>query len=76
MKPDDSIEVSPETVNFTKDICSLLELSKGMAIVIDYGEDHSFSNSFRGLKNHELIKDEQTILDNVGNMDLTAYVNF
>ena len=47
-----------------------------MALVIDYGEDHSFSSSFRGLKNHELVKDEQTILDNVGNMDLTAYVNF
>lgn len=74
--PGDSIEICPEGVNFTKDVCSLIELSKGMALVVDYGEDHSFSNSFRGLKNHELVKDEKMMLDNVGNMDLTAYVNF
>jgi len=47
-----------------------------MGIIIDYGEDHGFSNSFRGLKNHKLVKDDQQILDNVGNIDLTAYVNF
>ena len=47
-----------------------------MALVVDYGEDHCFSNSFRGLKNHTLIKDEQDILDNIGNIDLTSYVNF
>ena len=47
-----------------------------MAVVIDYGEDHSFSNSFRGLMKHKLVKDEQKILDNVGNIDLTSYVNF
>jgi hypothetical protein len=33
-----------------------------MGLVIDYGENNSFSNSFRGLKNHKLIKDEEEIL--------------
>ena len=47
-----------------------------MGLVIDYGEDHSFSNSFRGLKNHKLVKDEADILANIGNIDLTTYVNF
>lgn len=62
LKPGDSIEICPEAVNLTKDICNLLELSNGMGIVIDYGENNSFSNSFRGLKNHKLIKDENDIL--------------
>lgn len=76
LQPGDSIEVCPEAVGITKDICNLLELSNGMSLVIDYGEDHSFSNSFRGLMRHELVKDEETILQNVGNIDLTSYVNF
>ena len=72
MKPGDSIEICPEAISLTKDICNLLELSNGMSVVIDYGEDHSFSNSFRGLMKHKLIKDDQTLLDNVGNIDLTS----
>ena len=31
----------------TRDIMSLVEVSKGAALIIDYGEDHAFSNSFR-----------------------------
>lgn len=62
MKPGDSIEICPEAITLTKDICSLLELSNGMGLIIDYGENNSFSNSFRGLKNHKLIKDEEEIL--------------
>lgn len=76
LKPGDSIEICSEAVSLTKDICNLLELSQGMGLVIDYGENHSFSNSFRGLKNHKLVKDEADILRNIGNIDLTTYVNF
>lgn len=36
---------------------SLLEVSRGTALIIDYGEDHAFSNSFRAIKEHKLIKD-------------------
>ena len=50
--------------------------TKNIGLVIDYGEDHSFSNSFRGLKNHKLVKNDQDILANIGNIDLTSYVNF
>ena len=49
---------------------------RGMSLIVDYGEPHSFSNSFRGLKQHKLVKDDQEILDNIGNIDLTTYVNF
>lgn len=31
----------------TQNICSLVELGKGAALIIDYGSDHAFSNSFR-----------------------------
>ena len=76
MKPGDQIEICPEAISLTKEICNLLELSRGMGLVIDYGEAHSFSNSFRGLKNHKLVKDETEIMANIGNIDLTTYVNF
>lgn len=76
LKVGDSIEICPEAISLTKDINNIVELSKGMSLIIDYGESHNFSNSFRALKNHQLIKDDQVILDNVGNLDLTTYVNF
>jgi len=31
----------------TVDIMSLLDLSRGNAMIIDYGEEHAFTNSFR-----------------------------
>ncbi len=34
-------------MNLTSEILSLLEVSRGAALIIDYGEDHAFSNSFR-----------------------------
>jgi len=55
---------------------SLLEVSRGTALVVDYGEDHAFSNSFRGIKDHKLIKDFSQIVEEVGRIDLTSYVNF
>jgi SAM-dependent MidA family methyltransferase len=56
-----------------KDLCNIVELSRGMGLIIDYGEDHAFSNSFRGVKDHKLVKEEEAILRNVGNIDLTAW---
>lgn len=76
LKAGDSIEICPEAISIIKDINNIVELSRGMALVIDYGENHGFSNSFRGLKNHSLVKDEEEILANIGNIDLTTYVNF
>lgn len=45
-------------------------------MIIDYGEDHAFSDSFRGVKEHKLVKDWNEIISMVGTLDLTAYVNF
>jgi hypothetical protein len=36
--PGDSIEICPAAVELTKEICSLIELSRGLGVVIDYGE--------------------------------------
>mmetsp|Transcript_7080 Transcript_7080/g.5039 ORF Transcript_7080/g.5039 Transcript_7080/m.5039 type:complete len:99 (+) Transcript_7080:1047-1343(+) len=76
IKVGDTIEICPGAASYTKDICSLLEISRGAGLVVDYGEDHSFSNSFRGFMEHKLIKDWDPIIRNVGKMDLTSYVNF
>jgi SAM-dependent MidA family methyltransferase len=47
LKVGDQFEICPGANQFTQDISSLIELSKGAALIIDYGEDHAFSNSFR-----------------------------
>jgi len=76
LKVGDTFEVCPSAVDFTKDLANLIELTRGAALVVDYGEDHAFSNSFRGIQNHKLIKDWPTIFNEVGRLDLTSYVNF
>jgi NADH dehydrogenase [ubiquinone] 1 alpha subcomplex assembly factor 7 len=55
---------------------SLVEVSRGAALIIDYGEDHAFTNSFRGIKDHKVYKDFQQICDHIGQIDLSSYVNF
>ena len=76
LKPGDTFEICPSASNFTQEICALIELTKGAALIVDYGEDHAFSNSFRGIKDHKIIKDWPEIFDNIGELDLTSYVNF
>ena len=76
LKAGDTFELCPMALNITQQICSLVEVSKGAALIVDYGEDHAFSNSFRGIKEHKLVKDWNEILKHVGTLDLTAYVNF
>ena len=53
----DTYEICPEAVKFTQDTTALIEMTEGIALVIDYGEDHAFSNSFRGIMNHKLVKE-------------------
>ena len=38
----DTFEICPTASDFTKDITALIELSKGAALIVDYGEDHAF----------------------------------
>jgi SAM-dependent MidA family methyltransferase len=57
-------------------LCYLLNTTpKAASLFIDYGESHAFSDSFRGIRNQKLLKNEE-ILDNTGACDLSAYINF
>jgi len=47
LKYGDTFELCPQASSITDQICSLVEISKGAALIVDYGEDHAFSNSFR-----------------------------
>jgi NADH dehydrogenase [ubiquinone] 1 alpha subcomplex assembly factor 7 len=76
LKVGDIIEICPDAVSYTQNIAAIVEFTKGAALIIDYGEDHAFSNSFRGIKDHKLVKEWPAIFENVGELDLTAYVNF
>ena len=77
IKVGDSIEICPGALTTTQEIMSLIEVSRGSALIIDYGEDHAFSNSFRvtffdiynfsqGIKDHKLVKEFDKIIEEVG----------
>lgn len=42
IKVGDSIEICPGALTTTQEIMSLIEVSRGSALIIDYGEDHAF----------------------------------
>lgn len=48
---------------------------KAAGLIIDYGEERAFSNSFRAIRKQKIHKDNE-ILKYTGECDLTAYVNF
>jgi NADH dehydrogenase [ubiquinone] 1 alpha subcomplex assembly factor 7 len=57
-------------------ICYILNTTpKSTGLIIDYGEDHAFTDSFRAIKDQKIYKNED-ILKYTGEADLTAYVNF
>ena len=57
-------------------ICYILSTTpKSTGLIIDYGEEHAFSNSFRAIKDQKIYKNED-ILKYSGECDLTSYVNF
>ena len=43
LKAGDTIEISPDSITTTQDIMSIVELSQGASLIVDYGEDHAFS---------------------------------
>lgn len=72
----DTYEFAPEQIRFMFLLSYLLSSSKKSAgLIIDYGEEHGFSNSLRGIKEQKLYKDSD-ILKHTGECDLSAYVNF
>jgi SAM-dependent MidA family methyltransferase len=84
MKEGDTYEFSLERKNLVKyleikymyEICYLLSTTKNAhSLIIDYGEEQSFSDSIRGIKNQKLFKGND-ILNYSGQCDLSCYVNF
>ena len=75
-KEGDSYEFSPEQIRYMYAMSYLLATTRqAQALIIDYGEDHAFSDSFRGIKNQKILKG-QDILNHTGECDLTSYINF
>lgn len=76
VKEGDGYEFSPEQIRYMYAISYLLATTRhSQALIIDYGEDQAFSNSFRGIKKQKLLKGDD-ILKYSGECDLTSYVNF
>ncbi len=66
-------EYSLEARNFMTQLCGALKKQGGIAINIDYGYiKNEFANTLQALKNHQKCD----VLENVGEADLTALVDF
>lgn len=66
-------EISFEARNFMKELCKALKKQGGIAINIDYGYyKNEFVNTLQAVKNHKKCD----VLENVGEADLTALVDF
>ena len=70
----DLIEVSDANLKQMMDICEFMKHRPSTLLVADYGEDHSFSNSLRAIKEHRKL--ETNWLNIPGEADLSAYVDF
>ena len=46
-KDGDTIEISPASHKLTQDICTLIQGGKSCSLLIDYGDNHAFSDSVR-----------------------------
>ncbi|KAJ1875096.1 hypothetical protein H4R99_005003 [Coemansia sp. RSA 1722] len=68
----DHIEVSPESAHIMTQLAEWISANKGMGLVVDYGQDWTQGDTFRGIKNHKF----DNPLSSPGSMDLTADVDF
>lgn len=50
LKNGDSLELSPKSLVLMNSLAELIQKVNGAALVIDYGENQSFSNSIRVFK--------------------------
>ena len=75
LKHGDMIEISPHSQSMICDISELLYVTKGCALIIDYGEDQALTDSIRAIRKHKYISKEE-MLRNPGKADISAYVNF
>lgn len=72
--PDDTVyEMCPAGEQLMTDIASTIHAQGGASIVIDYGyTEPTFNSSLQAVQSHTYCSP----LDNVGDVDLTAHVNF
>jgi NADH dehydrogenase [ubiquinone] 1 alpha subcomplex assembly factor 7 len=56
-------------------LSELISKENGAILVVDYGEDHAFSDSVRGIRRHKYLAKED-LLESAGEADLSVYVNF
>jgi len=69
----DQLEVSLEQEGFIKDLTKIIQKQGGMGLFIDYGYTvPTYGTTLQAVMNHQYTN----VLDNVGECDLTAHVNF
>lgn len=69
----DIAEVSPERLAFVRAVCRRLKTQTGAALFVDYGYDRAAAGeSVQAVKDHAFVP----VLNDVGNADLTAHVDF
>ena len=67
------IEYSPETFEYLKTICGIIEKNNGGILIIDYGYLNSkMSETLQAVKNHKF----SNVLENIGDSDITYNINF
>lgn len=72
----DRIEVQPKSSILMNSFSELISKVDGGILVVDYGENHAFSDSIRGICHHKYIEDFSQLLEIPGEADISAYVNF
>jgi NADH dehydrogenase [ubiquinone] 1 alpha subcomplex assembly factor 7 len=72
----DRIEVQPKSMILMNSFAELISKVGGGVLSIDYGEDHAFSDSIRGISNHKYVEKLEDLLEVPGEADISAYVNF
>ncbi|KAJ2713975.1 hypothetical protein H4R19_001975 [Coemansia spiralis] len=68
----DMVEVSPESARVMAQIADWITRCNGLGLVVDYGQDWTQGDTFRGIKSHRFADP----LCAPGSMDLTADVDF
>ncbi|KAJ1831573.1 hypothetical protein LPJ63_004197 [Coemansia sp. RSA 2711] len=68
----DRVEVSPESARIMAQLAEWISTHQGMGLIVDYGQDWTQGDTFRGIKSHKFANP----LSLPGSMDLTADVDF
>jgi len=69
----DRVEVCPQGLAIVETLSGLIAERGGCALVCDYGQDGPSADSLVAIKDHKYLPN---ILDNAGNCDITANVDF